>query len=45
MERTETGDGLVILSSPDGVIDTRNGQIYSEVVCKIRYERFFAEAE
>lgn len=44
-KRETLPNGNIKLSSPKGIIDRRNDNIYSEVVCKPRYERYFSEVE
>ena len=41
IEREVLHDGNIRLTSIYGVMDTRNGAIYSEVVCKPKLEHFF----
>lgn len=43
MKVEKLGNGKVRLSSPSGVIDTRNGQWYSEVIVKYENVKFFKE--
>lgn len=43
--RTVIKEGWVKLTSPNGVKDTRNGETYSEVVCKDTDEKWFVEGE
>lgn len=44
MEREELPNGYVRLTSPNGVKDTRTGNVHSEVVDKIKYEHFYEAA-
>ena len=41
MKKEKLSNGKVRLSSPDGVIDTRNGQWYSEAIVKSENVKFF----
>lgn len=43
MKKEKLSNGKVRLSSPDGVIDTRNGQWYSEAIVKYENVKFFKE--
>ena len=43
MKTEKLNNGKVRLSSPDGVIDTRNGQWYSEAIVKYENVKFFKE--
>lgn len=38
-------EGYVRLSSPSGIIDTRNGDVFAEVIVKEKSAKFFKEAE
>ena len=44
MDREVLPNGNIYLYSEYGLIDTRNNQWHSEVVCKPQHERFFVEA-
>lgn len=37
--------GYVKITAPGGVMDTRNGRVYSQVVCKTKDTKYFVEAE
>lgn len=43
MERIEIEDGFVKLSSANGIVDKRNGAVYSVVICSATQEEFFEE--
>ena len=43
MQVEQLSNGKVRLSSPSGVIDTRNGQWYSEAIVKRENVKFFKE--
>ena len=43
MNREELPNNRVRLSSPYGILDIRDNNVYSEVICSIRFERFFIE--
>ena len=43
MKKEKLSNGKVRLSSPSGVIDTRNGQWYSEAIVKRENVKFFKE--
>lgn len=45
LKREVLANGNIRLSSPKGIIDSRTDSVYSEVICKPRYERLFYEAE
>lgn len=38
-------EGYVRLSSPNGIIDTRNGNVFTEVIVKKKSAKWFKEAE
>lgn len=38
-------EGYVRLSSPNGIIDTRNGDIFAEVIVKEKSAKWFKEVE
>ena len=38
-------EGYVRLSSPNGIIDTRNGDIFAEVIVKENSAKWFKEVE
>lgn len=38
-------DGYVRLSSPNGIIDTRNGDVFTEVIVKKKSAKWFKEVE
>ena len=38
-------EGHVRLSSPNGIIDTRNGDVFTEVIVKEKSAKWFKEAE
>lgn len=38
-------EGYVRLSSPNGIVDTRNGDVFAEVIVKEKSAKFFKEAE
>lgn len=44
MEREVMENGLIHLFSENGVRDIRTDQIYSEVIIKPQYEKYFVEA-
>lgn len=44
MKREVLPNGNIRLTSEKGIIDIRNGNIYSEVICKPEAEKYFAEA-
>nr|DAE42670.1 MAG TPA: hypothetical protein [Caudoviricetes sp.] len=37
-------EGYVRLSSPNGIVDTRNGDVFAEVIVKEKFVKFFKEA-
>lgn len=43
MKRTELPNGLIKLECENGIIDKRNGRVYSVVVCKPCDEKWFSE--
>lgn len=43
--KTYLKNGMVLLSSERGIIDTRNNALYSEVVVKEKSVRYFKEAD
>ncbi len=43
MKVEKLGNGKVRLSSPSGVVDSRNGQWYSEAIVKSENVKFFKE--
>lgn len=45
MNQTKTRNGYVLLSSPNGVKDTRNGRIYSEAEVKAADVKYFVAVE
>lgn len=38
-------EGYVRLSSPNGIIDTRNGDVFAEVIVKEKSAKWFKEIE
>lgn len=38
-------EGYVRLSSPNGIVDTRNGGVFAEVIVNEKSAKFFKEAE
>ena len=36
-------EGYVRLSSPNGIVDTRNGDVFAEVIVKEKSAKFFKE--
>ena len=38
-------EGYVRLSSPNGVVDTRNGDVFTEVIVKAKSVKWFKEVE
>lgn len=38
-------EGYVRLSSPNGIVDTRNGDIFAEVIVKENSAKWFKEVE
>ena len=38
-------EGYVRLSSPNGIVDTRNGDIFAEVIVKKNSAKWFKEVE
>ena len=38
-------EGYVRLSSPSGIIDTRNGDVFAEVIVKEKSTKWFKEVE
>lgn len=38
-------EGYVRLSSPNGIIDTRNGDVFAEVIVKEKSAKWFKEVE
>lgn len=38
-------EGYVKLSSPNGIIDTRNGDVFAEVIVKEKSAKWFKEVE
>ena len=38
-------DGYVRLSSPNGIIDTRNGDVFAEVIVREKSAKWFKEIE
>ena len=38
-------EGYVRLSSPNGIVDTRHGDIFAEVIVKENSEKWFKEVE
>ena len=38
-------DGYVRLSSPNGIIDTRNGDVFTEVIVKEKSAKWFKDVE
>lgn len=38
-------EGYVRLSSPNGIVDTRNGDVFAEVIVKEKSVKWFKEAE
>lgn len=45
MKRTELQNGLIKLECENGIIDKRNGRVYSVVVCKKQDEKWFSERQ
>ncbi len=45
MKIEKLGNGKVRLSAPSGVIDTRNGEWYSEAIIKEENAEYFKENE
>lgn len=45
LKREVMANGRIRLSSPNGIVDKRNGAVYSEVICKAQSEKYFIEAE
>lgn len=43
MKRTELPNGLIKLECEKGIIDKRNGRVYSVVVCTPLEEKWFEE--
>lgn len=44
MNKKQLRNGMWKLTSKNGIRDTRNGQEYSEVICKEEHIDFFEEA-
>lgn len=38
-------EGYVRLSSPNGIVDTRNGDVFAEVIVKEKSAKWFKEVE
>ena len=38
-------EGYVRLSSPNGIVDTRNGDVFTEVIVKAKSVKWFKEVE
>ena len=44
-DKTTDTEGYVRLSSPNGIVDTRNGDIFAEVIVKAKSAKWFKEVE
>ena len=44
-DKTTDTEGYVRLSSPNGIVDTRNGDIFAEVIVKENSAKWFKEVE
>lgn len=44
MNKEELSNGMVRLTAPNGIKDTRNGNIYSEVECKKENVKYYTKA-
>lgn len=44
MTRTVIAEGIIRLTGENGILDTRDGKVYSEYVGSDKKERFFADA-
>lgn len=44
MTRTVIADGIIRLTGENGILDTRDGKVYSEYVGSDKKEQFFTDA-
>ena len=44
MTRTVIADGIIRLTGENGILDTRDGKVYSEYVGSDKKEKFFTDA-
>ena len=44
MTRTVIAEGIIRLTGENGILDTRDGKVYSEYVGSDKKERFFTDA-